>query len=390
MASATITSEQFSSKSTLGSISTLHYPMDLGNGRHGNYINFFIHTPQKSSYKLNSDNSTMTMPDGTPSTTSVFNTDNATQSIANQNATAFVTNSINIIGNAFTPKPIGYIPTHGKEITATNVLGNINGGNEFAPALTEAATAVLKFLVTGATTNLTDVVSLYMPDTINMNQSSEYEGASLTDALGKYGLLASGVTSVIDNISELSDGKGVNYDSLRSLASNPAAMEASTGYLSGLTSKNIGTSTDSTALQKIALNKIGYALNPQIQILFKTIDFRTFQYDFTFSPSSQQEADMVTKIIKTFKYHAAPDLSSETLGRYFIPPSTFDIEYMMAGGVPNPNLHRISTCVLTTVSVDYAPRGFVTYDNGSPVQTRMTLQFQETELMTKQRISENF
>jgi hypothetical protein len=389
MASATITTEQFSTKSTLGSISSLHYPMDLGNGRHGNYINFFIHTPQKSSYKLGAGNSTLVSPSGTPATSSVLTTANTVQSISNQNASSFVTSSIN---NVFNTTPTNTTPsteTHWYDGVVSTIKDGYNYVTSTATTVVaDVAKSTLEFLVTGAHTNLTDIVSLYMPDTINTNQSSEYEGASLTDALGNIGLIASAATSMVDNITNLTEGNSISSEALRSLASNPTAMEAAAGSLSG--NKNIGNFDSATSLQKIALNRIGYALNPQIQILFKTIDFRTFQYDFIFTPVSKEEADTVTKIIKTFKYHAAPDLDSTSLGRYFIPPSTFDIEYMMAGGVPNPNLHRISTCVLTTISVDYAPRGFVTYDNGSPVQTRLTLQFQELELMTKSRIQEGF
>lgn len=404
MASATISSDEFftQSKASLGSISTLHYPIDLGSGRHGNYINFFIHTPQKSTYKQSPGQSSFTQTPGFvgPQPT-VFdsnnNQSNATQSISKQNLSAFTSDVVNNI-----PTNLGALDSSSISSSVNKGLDTISGGwlnlggngtnlinsgtnilNDVLNSVPEATQNTLNFILGGSSTQLTDVISLYMPDTVSSTQSMSYETASLTDALGILGLGGSTISSAFDT----AEKTGFNSQTLKSLASNPNAIEIATGGISG---NKTGTFSNQTSLQKIALNRVGYALNPQIQVIFKAIDFRTFQYDFQFNPNSQEEADTVTKIIKTFKFHSAPDIGAGSIGRYFVIPSTFDIEYMMSGGQANQNLHKISTCVLQTVSVDYAPRGFVTYDDGMPVQTRMTLQFQETEIMNKQRISEGY
>ena len=61
-----------------------------------------------------------------------------------------------------------------------------------------------------------------------------------------------------------------------------------------------------------------------------------------------------------------------------------------------PNIPKISTCVLTSMDVDYAPGGFSSYEipgenatvggTGMPVAIRLSLQFKETEIMTKSSI----
>ena len=33
------------------------------------------------------------------------------------------------------------------------------------------------------------------------------------------------------------------------------------------------------------------------------------------------------------------------------------------------------------MSVDYAPNGWIAYSDGSPIQTRLTLSFKETDIM---------
>jgi hypothetical protein len=75
------------------------------------------------------------------------------------------------------------------------------------------------------------------------------------------------------------------------------------------------------------------------------------------------------------------------------PPSEFDISFYY-NGQENPNIPRISTCVLTNMDVDYAPQGFQAYEvpgenfaslgrTGMPVAIRLSLQFRETEYIVK-------
>jgi hypothetical protein len=113
-----------------------------------------------------------------------------------------------------------------------------------------------------------------------------------------------------------------------------------------------------------------------------------------FYPRSQSEALQVQKIIHTFVYHQAPEIKDGTGGYYLVPPSTFDIGFFYRGQI-NPNIPKITTCVLRTVDVDYAPNGFHAFETedqeratlggtGMPVGIRLSLQFQETLYITKE------
>ena len=70
------------------------------------------------------------------------------------------------------------------------------------------------------------------------------------------------------------------------------------------------------------------------------------------------------------------------------PPSEFDIDFLVDGQI-NDKIHQIGTCVLTNINVDYAPNGWSTFSNGMPTSVRMTLQFMETEIVTKQRVEKD-
>jgi hypothetical protein len=42
--------------------------------------------------------------------------------------------------------------------------------------------------------------------------------------------------------------------------------------------------------------------------------------------------------------------------------------------------------VLENINVDYGPNGWATFNDGSPVQIKLTLQFKETVIVDKNRI----
>ena len=105
-------------------------------------------------------------------------------------------------------------------------------------------------------------------------------------------------------------------------------------------------------------------------------------------PKNQQEAKEIRNIIFAFKANMLPEFADGNLrGRKLRVPNTFDIEYMYRGQA-NDYLHKISTCVLKTFSVTYGGSRYKTFDpdeegNAPPVETSISLGFEELELITK-------
>jgi hypothetical protein len=129
-----------------------------------------------------------------------------------------------------------------------------------------------------------------------------------------------------------------------------------------------------------------------LELIYKSPSFRTFQFDFMFYPRDEREALEVQKIIERFRFHQAPEIVKDAQG-FLIPPSQFDIKFYY-GGVQNPNIPSIATCILSTIDVNYAPNGWTAFEvpgenapavgrTGMPVSIQVTLQFQETTYLTK-------
>ena len=129
------------------------------------------------------------------------------------------------------------------------------------------------------------------------------------------------------------------------------------------------------------------AVNPVKEQVFKSVEFRTFTFNYTFAPRSSNESQNCLNIIQQFKFHMHPEFKDEDQFLY-IYPSEFDISYYN-NNVQNDKVHHHTSCVLTDLSLDYAPQGtYSTFADGTPTQIDMTLTFRELGKLDKQKIKE--
>lgn len=136
------------------------------------------------------------------------------------------------------------------------------------------------------------------------------------------------------------------------------------------------------------------AVNPKTDLLFKSIERRTFSFDYVFAPKSSKEAIEVANIIQAFRLFSAPEVIQGTMEYLYTYPAEFDIEYGFdKDGVEEQNkfLNKISSCVLESVNINYSPGGsFHTLENGEPVQCTMSLHFRELETLHRDRIAAGY
>jgi hypothetical protein len=224
-------------------------------------------------------------------------------------------------------------------------------------------------------------ISLYLPDTLNTTYSVGYDDISLTESLGKPLFAAQLATSAFDY---LKNGDTSANGIANKIGSDPFVRS----IVANIAQNRLGT----TNLPDLALKQIGQAINPQLQVLFRGIGFRNFQFDFLLTPSSPEEALQVQKIIKEFKKAAVPEINSAGFfnqGMFLKVPDTFDIKFFYKGA-ENKNVNKIGECVLENINVDYAPNGWSSFNDGSAVQTRLSLQFKEIIIIDKNRVEEGY
>ena len=257
-------------------------------------------------------------------------------------------------------------------------------------------------------------ISLYMPDTLSMNYHAEYSELSIMDATNGMNRVAGAVGSLVEDLQKGGVG-GDNLKNSLTKAVNTYGPEAALRALDATTGMQ---TTD------LGLRAMGLAINPQLQLVYKGVGFRTFSMEFLFTPSTKEESDQVSAIVNSFLYAAAPTVQTETNGMYFTPPSIFNMQFLMAEtgqfssltnmlqkagnsiipgvpignalanrfgaastGVENDRLYKVGDCVLEDISVDYAPNGWAAYSGGAPVQTILTLSFKEMDILDRTRIN---
>jgi hypothetical protein len=233
-------------------------------------------------------------------------------------------------------------------------------------------------------------IAVYMPDTIMTSFNHDYGTISATEALGKLGLasalgtdLAQGLPNSIKGWAEGLFSSGLYKQAatnIKNLKNSDAGKEVAGGLTeaSGLVGPGY---TD------LLLKSSGVSINPQVELIYRGTQNRSFIFEFKFQPRSAAESKTIWQIIRTFKMYSSPSINNTGLGRYFIVPGQFDITFKF-GNVDNQYISQISTCVLEAIDINHAGAGqFASMTDGAPADITVQLRFKEGEIITRELIT---
>jgi hypothetical protein len=217
----------------------------------------------------------------------------------------------------------------------------------------------------GKTSRLKEVITLHVSERPAVKYGTNYTNKDMGLLTG---LMVQG--SAKGSLKEAVSGAGMEIGAalLTQLAKVPS-LKAGGGMISDV--------LEMSTRQKV---------NPFREVLFESVDYRSFQFSYKFFPKDKNETEKIENIIRTFKQHMHPELTDNKM--FYIYPSEFDIEYFYKDKI-NPHIHRFARCALTNMSVEYGGEQFVTFEDGSPVEINMSLTFQELEQMTSEGITKN-
>lgn len=242
-------------------------------------------------------------------------------------------------------------PAAGEYTDRFTVIGGTDGANlstvdklRFGLSDSAAGTSRPFFSVPRQTRRIAESIALYMPAGLNFNTFNEYKDLALAEmGMAAAGAIGSGLVQGAANLSAL--GK------------NP--------------------------------------INPGIEVIFVTTNLREFNFQFLFAPRNETESRNLDDIIRTLRFHAAPEINADTtglgIGITWIPPAEFDFMFFNKG-VENRKIPRINTCVMTGMQIDYHPQSgsYSTFSNGYPVTVQLIMSFKELEPLHKQRVLQGF
>jgi hypothetical protein len=245
----------------------------------------------------------------------------------------------------------------------------------------------------------------------DMEQAARTLGAGLRNAAQAAGnqSLGSTVSDVLLGIQR----------QMGQLMQNPNAQTAAGSVGVSAAADALGSSLNNA----LAANLTGVARNSHKVLLFQGVNRREHRFAFSLSPRNRREAQAIQNIIKAFKFHMLPSyglgnvpaavggfasglgIQNETLSQlggiaqnagttsraFFQYPDVFEIQF---------NNHRqlftIGESVLDSMTVNYHPMNYPAYVRSletptvaSPAEITIELTFKETDIVTKEQITEN-
>ena len=238
------------------------------------------------------------------------------------------------------------------------------------------ATASLK---RAPTRRLKTAIALYMPPNVQTTYGAQYTDTEI-------GTFAESAFDVMDAVSAERYGDAAQ-------ATKAALEGVEQLVLKGLLGA-AGALPGLGGLREVEAMREGRIFSNRMELAFKGVTKRQFQYTFKMIPKSQREAEEIRKIVNAFKFNMLPEFKGDsTMGRQLTVPNTFDIEYMYNGS-HNSYIHKISTCFLENVTVAYGGERYTAHadagDGTPPTETSLTLNFREIETMTRERIAEGY
>ena len=374
----------------------LQYPIDLGTKDNQDFLLFTIYDRKSSSY-VTADK------DNTRQTNAQFDADaigrdainrfdNASQQMAFQQAQATMTKALGGTMRTFS--------TPSQQAAVSNFYNNqlddpLQQARLKQDTLkTQARMSKVRF----ASENVNRTaysIALYMPATgIVSNLGTSYKGESMgmpqiAKASGKAGMDV--VKEIFGARSEDAEaGKGVLTDMLRQVAQKVTAGSADAA--AGV----VGLNLNSAAAIEAGRRKV---INPYMEFMFESVNQRSYNYSFMFTPRNIEESKAIHDIIRLFRVASLPQIDpSDVVLNY---PAEFDIQYYR-GGVENTWLPRITRCALSSVELDFTPNAqvqshaHVEFDDitgfkvsGSPpASINLKLTFQELSTLVRQDVQE--
>ena len=144
-----------------------------------------------------------------------------------------------------------------------------------------------------------------------------------------------------------------------------------------------GDGVDQAAALKVGA---GVAVTPHKILLFTGVDFRKHQFSWKLSPRNEKESRAIQEICKAFTYYAHPNYIAG--GLFLKYPEFFEI-----GFAKNGYLYKFMPAVIESIAIDYQPMGYPAYKRGNlnqtepaPAEVQISIQFQETEIITKEAL----
>ena len=202
-------------------------------------------------------------------------------------------------------------------------------------------------------------IQLYVPDGHTSSNTVSYKNEGV-------GVAARGVMQTLN--ADRGDMMSQGFDALSSMIQS--AMQS---MLNGATGGLVNFSQ-------------GQAVNPMEEQMLDGVPMRSFDFEYVFWPKSVEEAEIVNRIIYSFRTAMLPDTfgsdQDSSIENYFNYPNIFDVEWE---GPIGDVVEGFLPMMCTKCDVDHFNGGKVAvFTGGQPISTKMSLSFIEIKALTQE------
>lgn len=171
---------------------------------------------------------------------------------------------------------------------------------------------------------------------------------------------------------------------------------------SGMVAQGMGslvTAVKGAGGEQLAAASLGVSTNPFTEQLFKSVDYRTHEFSYTFIPKNEKESKIVDDIVKTFRFYMLPsNARAEKNSTVASAILSFPYEFQILYSVRNTTF-MLFPSVLESLDVDYgsdldAPKFFEPsrlggemYPTQYPVKTTISMKFRELVILSRERVT---
>jgi hypothetical protein len=230
-------------------------------------------------------------------------------------------------------------------------------------------------------------ICLYMPSTMRVSYGADWENVTtpfqklISTGQAYYEGIMGAASSALN-----APGSSVMEKSMNAMqavsdytANNPGAQFAAHGWIA----KELNASYAAEFRQYL-----GKTVNPFAALIYKSPTFRNFQFEFEFFPRNSDEADEARRIIKLFKLAMHPNREGDKDDLFWHFPCVFDVFLCTPY---TDKMFMVKKAALVSANVDYAGSTVQSFfKDGNPVHTKLSLEFKELELLTRDEIYDNY
>ena len=252
------------------------------------------------------------------------------------------------------------------------------GGNALGAGVNNIETQNKERLeqIRNPTSRLVQNIYLQMPESLIYNEQVDWQGSDL-GIVGafKEGQLSAGVIAgSLANAGKILGGA----------AGTVASLIPGVGtFAAGVIGTALGGETGLAGGLESTFN---IKANPYKEQTFQGVPFRPFEFSFNFRPRNETEVIAMDDIIRSFRAFSKPTFKNAGQTGTFSYPHEFLIEFLTLKEdtyYRNEYIPQIKFCVCKSVNTNWTGQGWKSFRDGAPIDTTLTLSFEETEIITQ-------